>query len=80
MYRKHNDKQCPDIPLTSPSPEFGSDLGTGDESSSEGTPPSSDFDFDAEKKRQEAMFILKAKEERMITQKALDGMLKHVQS
>lgn len=75
MYRKHNDKQWLD---TSPMPdlsEVGSDLCADGSLACD----VHDFDYNVERKRQAALFILKAKEERMITQKALDGILKDVQ-
>ena len=67
LYRKHSDKQCSDVHLTHDSPEVSSGLSVvGDSEVTTLDIGVKDSDFDAERKRQAALFILKAKEERMI--------------
>ena len=75
MYRKYNDKQWVDTYPMPDLPEVGSDLCAVGSLACD----VHDFDYNVERKRQAALFILKAKEESMITQKALDGILKYVQ-
>lgn len=76
LYRKHNNQSIE--PVSSAEPEISSFSNAEEQDSDNADTDTEVHDLEEERKRRAALFILKTKEERMLTQTTLERILQDI--